>query len=101
MLPSIDSQIEEIMYRFNWRRVADVMQHLNWIWATTKDGGVPTVGELMVVGRTLLTDVAEQLKDYEPWTYIKTGGLAARAYKTNEGVLLELGFEVADCSVHE
>ena len=94
-VPSIDVQIEEIMYRFDWAKVHRTMTLLDWQWAASGTG-VPTVGEIMVGAHKLMEAAVAGYKAEEQWTYAKSGGFAVRIYKSTDGPLIELAFEVAD-----
>lgn len=98
-MKTLDDQLEEIMYRFDWARVVQVMQMLNWRWATVPNYSVPALEDLQRTARAMLDDVVEHYTQTGEWTYRKTGGLAARLYTSNYGPYLELSFEVTDCCV--
>lgn len=98
-VPGFLEQTDEIMRRFDWERVADVMAFLNWEWASVKGGGVPTTRELQHCAQSLIdTVIMAYNADPAEIAYAKTGGLVARVYPYDEGPVIELAFEIADCS---
>jgi hypothetical protein len=92
------TQIDHLVDNFDWHTVAETMRLMNWTWATTPNGGVPTVDELTAAGRSLMERAVEQLKDSEHWIFAKSGGLSAWALRTESGVVVELSFEIASAS---
>jgi hypothetical protein len=98
MKTDTSTQIDHLVDNFDWHKVAETMSLMNWTWATTPNGGVPTVDELKAAARSLMENAVKQLKDSEPWTFAKSGGLSAWALRTESGVVVELSFEIASAS---
>jgi hypothetical protein len=72
------AKIDEIMDEFNFNKVHLVMEHLEWKWFTTADGGVPSVGDIRREARRLLSSLALQPAKSGPWRHsTATGGLSA------------------------
>ncbi len=80
--PSVDDQIDHIRNNFNWKRVHDVMTHLQWEWASV---GVPALGDITAYGIDLLHRV-------KPDSSLACGGFKAE----NRYGMLSLEFMVAD-----
>ena len=96
MHKSLDFQLEDIIRSFDFGRVHRVMKDMNWRWATTEDGGVPTIQELQDTARSLMFGATwdYESKPNQPWTFRATGGLKALVLCSDEGPFLELSFEV-------
>jgi hypothetical protein len=97
----LDDQIEEIIYRFDWRRVKEVMDFLNWQWATC--AGVPEIDDLQRCARDLLNQLTDGQAEGQSWRFIRTGGLVARLDVIDDEdtglakIWLSLSFELASC----
>lgn len=63
-------KIEDIMENFNFDRVHDAMEAVDWRWVGTKYG-VPTIDEIKAEARRILVDAVNER------TCISTGGLRA------------------------
>lgn len=85
MKAHFESQIEEIMKNFNFKRVHGVMQLLNWTWMGSD---VPSIEELKTEARKKL----ETLAEFENKISSMSGGLLARKVRTKEGDFLSLYF---------
>ena len=79
--------IDEVMDCFDFKRVAEVMEALNWTWASCT--GVPEDHEIRRTARGLLKGALES-------GYNATGGLSA-SYHDGE---LRLAFEVTEWSAY-
>lgn len=86
-------KIKKILKNFDFDRVHDVMEHLNWGWKDT-DGKVPSIDQLKELAKKLLNEVSEKDEFYN----ISTGGF--RAFKYENGSL-ELEFVLTDWMVEE
>lgn len=86
-------KIKKILKNFDFEKVHNVMEHLNWGWKDT-DGKVPSIDQLKELAEKLLNEVSEKDEFY----YISTGGF--RAFKYENGSL-ELEFVVTDWMVEE
>jgi len=76
----MSKQIDEIMDHFDFRKVADVMEHLGWEWFQA-DGRyeVPTESEIRARARELLQDVLRRLP-----SNVSTCGFRARSYEDGD-----------------
>ena len=90
----LQQKINNIMDCFDFNKVHDIMEHLNWTWAITRSE-VPDVLELKQCARKLLNDVIdhyinnriyedEQIHVFE----VSTGGFKAELHYE----ILELSF---------
>ena len=66
--------IEDLLDEFDFERVRQVMESVNWQWATAVDG-VPSLGELRKQARSLLEEVYN--KNPSPFFMVGTGGFEA------------------------
>lgn len=85
-IDSIDRMVDEILEEFNFNKVRKAMWHLDWKWATAKDG-IPTIEELKETAERLLRQAAEcrLLKEYGSVDWgtpilSSTGGFEATAW---------------------
>lgn len=90
----LQQKIDNIMDCFDFNKVHDIMEHLNWKWATTR-GEVPDIIDLKQCARKLLNDVVDQYinnricRDEQSQVFgISTGGFKAELYYE----ILELSF---------
>lgn len=86
------SKIEDIMRNFDFEKVHDVMQYLDWHWVKV---GVPTVEDIKAEAKRLLVDAC-----YEKTT-VACGGLRA-TYEATPGSeegdeFIQLEFILTDC----
>jgi len=91
--------IDEIVECFDWERVQDTMQKLDWTWASS-EGETPSIGKLISTASRLLRDAYDgAVKEQE--TYLAgTGGFEAVCYMDKDGMYrLELRFVVASWDV--
>ena len=86
-------KIKKILKHFDFDRVHNVMEHLNWGWKDT-DGKVPSIDQLKDLAKRLLSQVAEEEGFYSS----ATGGLKAIKYENGS---LELEFILTDWMVEE
>jgi hypothetical protein len=83
-LDPVNKYIDDIMDNFDFRRVHQTMEALNWKWATSN--GVPTIDELKDEAKRLLRGAANsRLDDYknthwELGIINGTGGFQATAF---------------------
>lgn len=85
-------KIASVMRQFDFKKVHDIMNFLDWTWAFTSNG-VPTVEEIKREAEKILVDACEEE------TNIATGGLRA-VYEadTEDGdPYIGLEFIVEDC----
>jgi len=100
--PYLQDQIDHIMDHFDWERVLETMQALNWTWGREKTPGVPDMKQsARCYLRIVANDAEARLagtteKDNPFWPYITfvtgSGGFMARW----EGGILSLSFEVTE-----
>lgn len=83
----LEECLDNIMDNFDFKKVHDVMEHLDWKWAGV--GGVPTVDDLKEEAARLLWDVCNDSEN----CLIATGGFeASRDFEDPEDPLVELKF---------
>lgn len=86
-----ESQIDELIEKFNFERVHIVMTALDWEWRSlpNEPGGVPTVSRLKAMARHLLHEAINH-------KVVESGGFKARYYPqvTNEPEYFSLAFIV-------
>jgi hypothetical protein len=70
-----DKQIEEVLDQFQFFKVAELYEKLDWQWAGK---GIPNALELRECASRLLGDLKER---YPKSVSIETGGLKVRAYE--------------------
>lgn len=93
--------IQEIVANFDWSKIHQVMQALDWKWARNDAFRVPQLGELVIESQRLLNDCYDCLvKSYNQDTMlIATGGFEATATKYEDGeIVLGLKFVVTEFS---
>ena len=71
----------DIMDCFDFKKVKDIMDHMDWTWYGTE--GVPQIWEIRQKARQLLRDAYHGLlsEDTYPEYTTGTGGLVATAYR--------------------
>ena len=92
--PSND--IEDILDCFDFNKVKQVMDFLNWEWSFE---GVPELWDLRKQARSLLKKVAEKIQTCDRDNYyVATGGFRAEAniYEDDPKIYLRLVFELSD-----
>ena len=87
-------KIQDILEDFNFQKVHDVMEQLDWKWAMTKYG-VPTIDELKSEAKRLLIDACVE------HTCVATGGFRA-VYEAGEtpddpDTYIALEFIIEEC----
>lgn len=82
----LQQKIDNIMDCFDFNKVHDTMEHLNWKWVSTR-GEVPDIIDLKQCARKLLNDVVDQYinnricGDEQSQVFgISTGGFKAELY---------------------
>lgn len=92
--------VDEIIHNMNWAKIHSVMEHLNWTWISSVDGGVPTIGLLVSTAQESLYRVIQMCENSENGiSSISCGGFDYRASKDEDGCInLELSFVVAEWS---
>ncbi len=89
-IKSMDSHIEEVMDNFNWIKVRDVMDFLEWKWFPEEE--VPEITRIKKTAQSLLEEVAKAKREESS---IGTGGFTARKFRGEEGLPeLSLTFEL-------
>lgn len=77
----IDDVVAEVMDGFDFGKVHDVMEYLDWKWSIGTEMAVPSIWRITETARRLLTTAAAHLG--EEFFYTGTGGFSATVeYKT-------------------
>lgn len=87
------AKIQDIMEDFDFQKVHDVMEKLDWKWAMSKNG-VPTIDEMKHEAKRLLIDACIER------TCVSTGGFRAVYEECSQGdpdPYIGLEFIVEDC----
>lgn len=85
--------IDEVMREFNFERVSKTMQSLDWRWAITSSGRIPSLAEIRTLARQLLLDAIERKG------LASTGGFEASYSENPVGPSLKLRFIVEEWRV--
>ena len=88
----MSKQIDEIMDNFDFRKVAEVMEHLGWAWCGS-GYKVPIESEIRSKARELLQDVSRKLP-----SNVSTGGFRAQSYEDGN---LTLEFVLAEWTTED
>lgn len=96
-MPTKQEHIDNIMDYFDFRRVAEVMQHLDWKWVNC--GGVPEEPDLRVKSREYLSKVYDYGTQQGRKYTLATGGFVYSYDPAHSE--LTLTFELAGWSSHE
>lgn len=84
--------LTEVVNNFDFEKVQDVMQYLNWTWADAEKG-VPELYELKEKATDLLIDSYEELiKNKKQEFFIGSGGFEASAWKEDDNYFFNLKF---------
>lgn len=100
----IDSHIKQILSTFDFERVHEVMQLLNWQWfSSNTEDKVPSYGELVMQAQSLMQQAVKGLsKEQGNYFSTGTGGFNAIAIRCDDGyIVVELQFNIADGSNRE
>jgi hypothetical protein len=91
-----DEMISKCMADFDFNKVADLYQRMNWKWW---DKGIPTKTDLI---DSVYDKLKRLQKDYPKTTSIGSGGLYVKAHE-EEGLytILRLEFIAVSSTVHE
>lgn len=87
------AKVQDIMEDFDFQKVHDVMEQLDWKWAMSKNG-VPTIDEMKHEAKRLLIDACVER------TCVSTGGFRAVYEECSQGdpdPYIGLEFIVEDC----
>lgn len=76
--------IENIIENFDFDKVHKVMTFLNWGWATVEEGGIPSIGKLIIHSQKYLSDVFDMCTRTKKDYYTGTGGFFVEAQYNNE-----------------
>jgi len=91
--------IDEIVECFDWERVQDTMQKLDWTWASS-EGETPSIGKLISTASRLLRDVYDGAEKEQETHLSGTGGFEAVCHVDKDGMYrLELRFVVTSWDV--
>lgn len=77
---------KEILKNFDFKKVHEVMNHLNWVWCINEEYKVPSVKELKKTAKELI----KQIKKADVYV-IATGGFEVR--KDKETITLQFVLE--------
>lgn len=76
--------LTDVINNFDFEKVQDVMQYLNWTWADAENG-VPELYEIKEKATDLLIDSYEELiKSKEKEFFVGSGGFEASVWKDND-----------------
>jgi len=87
----LHGQRNAILRNFNFHKVHCYMIEVNWKWADSSGGTVPSIETLKAKASGLLRDVINSEKDFAS---AGTGGFEARKDKFNEQHVLRLYFVI-------
>ena len=91
-----DNVIETILSRFDFEKVANVMEYMQWSWYT----GQPTAAQLETTARSLL-QWAEKRLNSENTAQTSTGGLYVVAERFGEDKFYNLSFRIMDVDIDD
>jgi hypothetical protein len=90
-VPTLDQQINDLMNRFNFARVLQVMQAINWTWR----GQAVNLDDLKSTAMELMDQAVRHYRANDGRrAQVSTGGFAARVEETDKGARLTLTFSV-------
>ena len=99
MKKSREQLIEEIIECFDWERVQDTMQKLDWTWASS-EGETPSIGKLISTASRLLRDAYDGAEKDQSTYLAGTGGFEAVCHVDVDGMYrLGLRFVVTSWDV--
>ena len=106
----LQETIDDFIDYFDWECVNDVMEYLNWRWATTGNG-IPSIPDMKKHARKYLREVAEgvlkqatEKPDLDSVNYFtSTGGFnyEATKYKDSDKIYLKMHFAVSEWSNYD
>lgn len=77
---------KKILKNFDFEKVHEVMNHLNWVWYNENERKVPTVKELKKTAKELIKEIKKLDVDV-----ISTGGFEVR--KDEDAIILQFVLE--------
>ncbi len=77
--------IDEIVECFDWERVQDTMQKLDWTWASS-EGETPSIGKLISTASRLLRDAYDGAEKEQETHLSGTGGFEAVCHVDKHGM---------------
>jgi hypothetical protein len=77
--------IDEIVECFDWERVQDTMQKLDWTWASS-EGETPSIGKLISTASRLLRDAYDGAEKEQETHLSGTGGFEAVCHVDKDGM---------------
>lgn len=80
---------KKILKNFDFEKVHEVMNHLNWVWYNNEEYKVPTVKELKRTAKELIKEIKKVDVDV-----IATGGFEVR--KNKDTITLQFVLESSD-----
>jgi hypothetical protein len=91
IVPTLDQQINDIMNRFNFTRVLQVMHAINWTWR----GQVVDLDDLKSTAMQLMDEAVRSYHANDGrWALVGTGGFTARVDEVTAGARLSLTFSI-------
>jgi len=106
----LQETIDDFIDYFDWERVNDVMEHLDWRWATIGND-IPSIPQMKKHARKYLREVAEgvlkqatEKPDLDSVNYYtSTGGFyyEATKYKDSDKIYLKMHFAVSEWSNYD
>lgn len=96
----LEKQVNEILEAFDFHKVKQVMQALNWKWAfSNTEDQIPSYGELVMQSQRLIYQGIEGLFKYGNNFSTGTGGFNVICTRCDDGyIIVDLQFVVADWS---
>ena len=94
--------IDDIMDNFEFDKVHEVMEFLEWKWALDDGYCVPSINDLRRRSRQLIKDVVSNLERNEECN-VSTGGFTVRGWKSSDDgkIFLELSFVLTNWDNYE
>lgn len=96
----LEKQINEILEAFDFHKVKQAMQALNWKWAfSNTEDQIPSYGELVMQAQRLIYQGIQGLFKYGNNFLTGTGGFNVICTRCDDGyIVVDLQFVVADWS---
>jgi hypothetical protein len=82
-------EVKQILEEFDFGKVADVMQYLEWEWHSR---GVPNVAVLIISASEFLEEVYVECRNTKKDCSLDTGGFLAEAFYKEDSIKLSLKF---------
>ena len=94
--------IDDIMDNFDYEKVHEVMDFLEWKWALDDGCCVPSINDLRRRSRQLMKEVVSNLERNEEYN-VSTGGFTVRGWRAPDDgkIFLELSFVLTNWDNYE